>query len=49
MALENLPADLISRIKVYDKRSEMEKFTGVRTVDENYVLDLQTKKILMVR
>ena len=24
----------------------MEKFTGVRTVDENYVLDLQTKKEL---
>lgn len=46
LALENLPADLISRIKVYDKRSEMEKFTGVRTVDENYVLDLQTKKEL---
>lgn len=46
LALENLPADLISRIKVYDKRSEMEKFTGVRTVDENYVLDLQTKKDL---
>ena len=46
LALENLPADLISRIKVYDKRSEMEKFTGVRTVDENFVLDLQTKKEL---
>lgn len=46
LALENLPANLISRIKVYDKRSEMEKFTGVRTVDENYVLDLQTKKEL---
>lgn len=46
LALENLPADLISRIKVYDKRSEMEKFTGVRAVDENYVLDLQTKKDL---
>ena len=46
LALENLPADLISRIKVYDKRSEMEKFTGVRIVDENYVLDLQTKKEL---
>ena len=46
LALENLPANLISRIKVYDKRSEMEKFTGVRTVDENFVLDLQTKKEL---
>ena len=43
LALENLPADLVSRIKVYDKRSEMEKFMGI-TGEENYVLDLQTKK-----
>ena len=44
LALENLPADLVSRIKVYDKRSEMEKFMGIKTTEENYVLDLQTKK-----
>lgn len=44
LALENLPADLVSRIKVYDKRSEMEKFIGIKTGEENYVLDLQTKK-----
>lgn len=44
LALENLPADLVSRIKVYDKRSEMEKFMGIKTGKENYVLDLQTKK-----
>ena len=44
LALENLPADLVSRIKVYDKRSEMEKPTGIKTGEENYVLDLQTKK-----
>lgn len=44
LALENLPADLVSRIKVYDKRSEMEKFMGIKTGEENYVLDLQTKK-----
>ena len=31
LALENLPADLVSRIKVYDKRSEMEKFMGIKT------------------
>ena len=43
LALENLPADLV-RIKVYDKRSEMEKFMGIKTGEENYVLDLQTKK-----
>lgn len=44
LALENLLADLVSRIKVYDKRSEMEKFMGIKTGEENYVLDLQTKK-----
>lgn len=44
LALENLPADLVSRIKVYDKRSEMEKFMGIKTGEENYVLDLQTRK-----
>ena len=44
LALENLPADLVSRIKVYDKRSEMERFMGIKTGEENYVLDLQTKK-----
>lgn len=44
LALENLPADLVSRIKVYDKRSEMEKFMGIKTGEENYVLGLQTKK-----
>ena len=44
LALENLPADLVSRIKVYDKRSDMEKFMGIKTGEENYVLDLQTKK-----
>lgn len=44
LALENLPADLVSRIKVYDKRSEMEKFMGIKTGEENYALDLQTKK-----
>lgn len=40
LVLENLLVDLISRIKVYDKCSEMEKFIGVRIVDENYVFDL---------
>lgn len=44
LALENLPADLVSRIKVYDKRSKMEQFTGIKSGNENYVLDLQTRK-----
>lgn len=44
MALENLPVELISKIKVYDKKSKEEKLTGVNTGKENYVLDLQTKE-----
>ena len=44
LALENLPAKLFSKIKVYDKRSELEKITKVRKGGENYVLDLQTKR-----
>lgn len=40
----NLPAKLVSKIKVYDKRSELEKITKVRKGGENYVLDLQTKR-----
>lgn len=44
MALENLPVELISKIKVYDKKSKLEKLTGVSSGKENYVLDLQTKE-----
>lgn len=42
MALENLPVEVISKIKVYNKKSELEKITGVDTGKENFVLDLQT-------
>lgn len=44
MALENLPAEVIDKIKVYNKKTELEKATGVSTGEDNYVLDLQTKK-----
>lgn len=44
MALENLPAEVIEKVKVYDKKSKLEKVTGVRNGKENYVLDLQTKQ-----
>ena len=42
-ALENLPANLVSKLRVYDKRSKEEEFTGVDDGKKNYVLDLQTK------
>lgn len=44
VALENLPADIVDKIKIYDKTSEIEKFIGIKTGEEHYVLDLQTKK-----
>ena len=44
MALENLPVELVNKIKVYDKKSELEKITGVNSGTENYVLDLQIPK-----
>lgn len=46
VALENLPAELIARLKVYNKASDREDFTGMTETGDNYVLDLQTKKKL---
>ena len=45
-ALENLPANLISKLKVYDKKSKEEEFTGISSGEKRYVLDLQTKEEL---
>ncbi len=42
-ALENLPADLISKLRVYNKKSKEEEFTGISSGEKKYVLDLQTK------
>lgn len=44
MALENLPAELVNKIKVYNKKSELEKITDVDSGADNYVLDLQTPR-----
>ena len=46
IALENIPASFVSRLKVYDKETEKEKATGIKDTDKNYVLDLQTPKRL---
>lgn len=43
LALENLQADLFSKIKIYDKSSDTDRFMGVRSAGKNYVLDLSTK------
>lgn len=46
VALENIPAKFVSRLKVYDKETDKEKATGIKDTEKNYVLDLQTKKKL---
>ena len=46
IALENLPASIVSQLRVYDKETEEEKATGVKSGTKNYVLDLKTKKKL---
>ena len=46
VALENIPAKFVSRLKVYDKETDKEKATGMKDTEKNYVLDLQTKKRL---
>ena len=46
IALENIPASFVSKLKVYDKETDKEKDTGIKDTEKNYVLDLQTKKKL---
>ncbi len=46
VALKNLPASFVSKLQVYDKETEEEKATGIKSENKNYVLDLQTKKKL---
>lgn len=42
-ALENMPADAIELLKLYDMLSALEKMTGVDEGTDNYVLDIKTK------
>lgn len=44
MTLENLPADIIEKIKVYDKQSDQARITGVDDGNEKTVIDLSVKK-----
>lgn len=43
MALKNLPAQVVDKVKVIDKVSDAEQFTGVAT-DREKVMDLEFKK-----
>lgn len=44
VVLENLPVKFISQLKVYDKPTEQEEITGMKSNGKNYVLDLKTKR-----
>ena len=44
IAMKNLPTELISKIKAYDKQSEYTEQTGIDDGEETTVLDLTTKK-----
>ena len=44
MALKNIPADVVDRVKFYDKDSDFKRLTGIDDGEEETVLDLQMKK-----
>ena len=44
MALKNIPADVVDRVKFYDKDSDFKRVTGIDDGEEETVLDLQMKK-----
>lgn len=46
VAMKNLPTDLVSKIKAYDKASDYSKLTGVDDGEETTVLDISTKRQL---
>lgn len=44
VAMQNLTADMIDKIKAYDKQSDMARMTGIDDGQEQTVLDLTVKK-----
>ena len=45
-AMKNLPTDLVSKIKAYDKQSEYTEQTGIDDGEETTVLDISTKRAM---
>lgn len=46
IAMKNLPTNLVSKVKTYDKRSDYTEQTGIDDGDESFVLDISTKREL---
>lgn len=44
LILKNLPAEIVDKVKAYDKKSDMARITGIDDGEERTVLDLQIKK-----
>lgn len=44
VAMKNLPTDLVSKIKTYDKKSDYAEQTGIDDGEESFVLDITTKR-----
>lgn len=46
VALKNLPTNLVSRVKSYDRKSDYAEQTGIDDGDDTFVLDITTKSEL---
>ncbi len=46
VAMKNLPTNLVSKLKTYDKKSDYTEQTGVDDGEESFVLDISTKREL---
>ncbi len=44
VAMKNLPAEMVEKVKAYDKKSDMARITGIDDGEEEAVLDLTVKK-----
>lgn len=44
VSMKNLPANMVEKVKAYDKKSDMARITGIDDGDEETVLDLSVKK-----
>ena len=44
LILKNLPADIVEKVKAYDRKSDLARITGIDDGEEQTVLDLEVKK-----
>ncbi|MDR2859760.1 MAG: outer membrane beta-barrel protein [Mediterranea sp.] len=44
VSMKNLPAEMVEKVKAYDKKSDMTRITGIDDGNEETVLDLTVKK-----